>query len=209
VTPKDLAQPLLADGVTFEDVAREGGIWNEPATSTPPKVSAAALDLATARSEGDPAQYPLYFQPYLSVQFGDGRGANVPWLQELPDPASSGIWGLPVEVDPKTAAQLKLANGDIARVESPHGKIEAPVYVHPGAIPGVLSMALGDGHSHYTRYASGRGANPLSILAPVYEPSTGSLALGATRVRIARVGGPRDWTQFATHDRQERSFDHR
>jgi len=127
----------------------------------------------------------------------------------LPDPASSSIWGLPIEIDPNTAAKLQLASGDIARVESPHGAMEAPVYVHPGAIPGVVSMAVGDGHSHYGRYASGRGANPLTILAAVWEPSTGGLLLGATRVRLSRVSGSRGWTQFSTTDRQERLFDYR
>ena len=73
----------------------------------------------------------------------------------------------------------------------------------PGAVPGVVSMAIGDGHSHYSRYASGRGANPLSILAPVWDKSTGVLVPGATRVRLARAGGPRGWTQFSTEDRQE------
>jgi len=87
--------------------------------------------------------------------------------------------------------------------------MEAPVYVHPGAIPGVVSMAVGDGHSHYGRYASGRGANPLTILAAVWEPMTGGLLLGATRVRLSRVSGSRGWTQFSTTDRQERLFDYR
>jgi hypothetical protein len=43
--------------------------------------------------------------------------------------------------------------------------------------PGVVSMAIGEGHTHYGRYASGRGANPLSILAPVWEKSTGVSSL--------------------------------
>ena len=119
-----------------------------------------------------PAQFPLHFQPYPSLQFHDGRGANLPWLQELPDPASSAIWGLPVEIDPKTAARLRVANGDMVRVESPHGSIEAPAYVHPGAVPGVVSMAIGDGHRTTAATPPGRGANPLSILAPVWEKST-------------------------------------
>ncbi len=59
------------------------------------------------------------------------------------------------------------------------------------------------------RYASGRGANPLSILAPVWEKSTGALVLGATRVRLARAAGRREWIQFSTQDRQEREFDRR
>jgi anaerobic selenocysteine-containing dehydrogenase len=111
-----------------------------------------------------------------------------------------------VEIDPKTAQSLGVTNGDVVRVESAHGKLEAPAYVHPGAIPGVVSMAIGDGHAHYTRYATGRGANPLAILAPVWEKSTGQLAMGGTRVRLARVGGRGDWIQFSTPEREEIDF---
>jgi anaerobic selenocysteine-containing dehydrogenase len=208
VTSKDWVQPLL-NGMNEEDAARQGGFWLDPPAPTPPRPNTVPLELSAARFEGDPGQYPYYFQPYLSLQFHEGSGANLPWLQELPDPASSSIWGLPVEIDPQTARKLGVSNGDRIRVESPHGALEAPAYVHPGAIPGVASMAIGDGHSHYTRYASGRGANPLAILAPVWEKSTGTLALGATRVRITRAGGPRNWIQFSAQDRPERGFSYR
>jgi hypothetical protein len=50
-------------------------------------------------------------------------------------------------------------------------------------------MPVGQGHQTFTRYASARGANPISILAPMIEPNTGSLAWAATRVRISRAGG--------------------
>ena len=206
---REVAQPLLSGGASFEDAARQGGAWAEAQDTTEIRVSAQAFDIAGAGFDGDTGTYPMHFQPYLSLQFHDGRGSNLPWLQELPDPASSGIWGLPVEIDSATAANLRVANGDIVRVQSPHGSIDAPAYVHPGAIPGVVSMAIGDGHAHYTRFASGSGANPLSILAPVWEKSTGALALGATRVRLARVGNRRDWIQFSAPDREERDFGHR
>jgi molybdopterin-containing oxidoreductase family iron-sulfur binding subunit len=48
-------------------------------------------------------------------------------------------------------------------------------------------MPVGQGHETFTRYASGRGANPLSILAPLIEPATGTLAWASTRVRVTRV----------------------
>ena len=204
VTPKDIVEPLLGGELTLEEAARQGGAWREAAAETPPKVQAQTLDFSAAVFDGDAAEYPMTLQPYLSLQFQDGRGSHLPWLQELPDPASSAIWGLPVEIDPQTARQLRVSDGDILRVESRHGWLEAPAYVHPGAVPGVASMAIGDGHAHYGRYASGRGANPLGILAPVWEKSTGQLVAGGTRVRLSRVGPARGWIQFAAPDREER-----
>jgi len=130
-------------------------------------------------------------------------------MQELPDPASSSMWGLPVEIDAQTAASLRIVTGDTVRVESMHGSFEAPAYVHPGAVPQVVSMAIGDGHKNYGRYASGRGANPISILAPAWEPASGALILGGTRVRLQRIAGRRPWIQFSAQDREKRGFEHR
>ena len=48
-------------------------------------------------------------------------------------------------------------------------------------------MPVGQGHETFTRYASGRGVNPIEILAPVADAETGSLAWAATRVKMARV----------------------
>jgi anaerobic selenocysteine-containing dehydrogenase len=195
---------MLPQGVAATEAVRQGGWWLEKTEEAPLRVSADVAAFRPASFAGDPSQYPLLFQPYPSLQFQDGSGSNLPWMQELPDPASSSIWGLPVEIDVQAAAHLRVATGDAVRVESPHGWFEAPVYVHPGAIPGVVSMAIGDGHTHYGRYASGRGANPISILAPAWEPATGALALGGTRVRLSRAASRRSWIQFAAPDREER-----
>ena len=208
VTPKDVVQPLLPEATTYDEAARRGGLWLEAKPEAAPRAIAQAPAFESAVFSGDPGHYPLQFQAYPSLQFGEGAGANLPWLQEMPDPASSAIWGLPVEIDPRTAASLHIANGDVIRVESPHGALEAPAYVHPGAIPGVVSMAIGDGHTNYTRYGSRRGANPISILGPTREKSAGALVL-ATRIRISRVSGPRNFIQFSAPDREESGHSHR
>jgi anaerobic selenocysteine-containing dehydrogenase len=191
---------------------RQGGWWADqplpPAKSTVATKSApAGADLSLGvvepqQLEGSPDQYPQLFQPYPSVQFGEGSGANLPWLQELPDPTSSAMWGLPVEIDPKTAGQLGVVNGDLVRVTSSQGQLEAPAYVHPAAIPGVVSMAIGQGHRHYGRYAAGRGSNPLALVAAVFESESGALAFGATRVRLEKVGKRGRLVQFATVDHE-------
>lgn len=188
VNAQTVAATFLTEDLPFSEIARQGGA-TKPATpakfSTKPTTLIAA---ASAAFSGDPAQFPLNFQAYLSTQFHDGHSSHLPWMQELPDPASSAMWELPVEIDPKTAANLNIKNGDRVRVESPHGSLEAPAYVNPGAIPGVVSMAIGDGHTHYTRYASNKGANPISILNPATDPVTGAVLTGGTRVKLSRVG---------------------
>jgi anaerobic selenocysteine-containing dehydrogenase len=183
VKAETVAQPFVTPELPFSEIARAGGA--NKAIAKPVFASVKDTQLPLPEFSGDASQFPLHFQAYLSTQFHDGRGSHLPWMQELPDPSSSAMWGLPVEIDPKTAASMKISTGDRVKVESPHGSIEAAAYVHPGAIPGVLSMAIGVGHTTYTRYATGRGANPISILNPA---TVSPVLTGATRVKLTRLG---------------------
>ena len=185
----------------FIDYARrQGGWWGRERPAGAPRARTAPLgDWDPPVS--DPA-YPFAFQPYPALQFGFGGESHLPWLQQLPDPASSAVWNLPVEVDPATAEQLDVRNGDTLRVISPRGELEAPVYINPAAIPGVVSMPIGQGHGTFGRYASGRGINPLSIVAPVPEQETGVPAFGATRVRLEKGTTKQRLVQYAVVDRQ-------
>ena len=211
VTAQNLIGPALKEGETWDAVARQGGLWrNAGSEATDFKFLANKLTWNPASFSGAPDQFPLQFQPYLSLQYHDGSGANLPWMQELPDPASSFMWGLPVELDPQTASKLNVETGDWVRVEAPDGSLDAHVYVHPAAIPGVVSMAIGEGHSNFGRYASRRGGNPLSIVAPVWEESTQALAFGATRVRITRLDrSPGEVIQFSPNDREQGPWGYR
>src|SRR5260221_316036 len=96
VTAMDVAQPLLSGETTYEDVARQGGLWLEAESAAAARVPADRPEFTAAAFAGDASRYPLQFQPYLSLQYHDGRGSNLPWMQELPDPTSSSIWGLPL-----------------------------------------------------------------------------------------------------------------
>ncbi|MBV8865537.1 MAG: hypothetical protein JO210_09100 [Acidobacteriaceae bacterium] len=73
-----------------------------------------------------------------------------------------------------------------------------------------MSLAIGEGHTHFGRYASGRGVNPLSILAPVWDISGTGLALGATRVRIRRLDRKgEELIQFSPRDREQGPWGYR
>jgi anaerobic selenocysteine-containing dehydrogenase len=143
---------------------------------------------SAAEFGGDPQAYPFHLIPYPSQALLDGSLAHLPWLQELPDPLTTAMWCSWVEINPQAAATLGLVDGDFVEVTSTHGSVRAPIVVSPGIGPEAVAMPVGQGHETFTRYASKRGANPLSILAPVTEPATGQLAWSATRVKLTKVG---------------------
>jgi anaerobic selenocysteine-containing dehydrogenase len=140
--------------------------------------------------DGDAAQYPFHFLPYASQAFLDGSLAHLPWLQEMPDPMSTAMWSSWVEINPQTAGRLGIGDGDVVELASAHGTVRAPALISPGIAPDVLAMPAGQGHETFTRYASGRGSNPVKVLGPSVEQVTGALAWAATRVKITRVGDP-------------------
>jgi anaerobic selenocysteine-containing dehydrogenase len=150
--------------------------------------------------DGAPDGYPFHLLPYASTAFYDGSSAHLPWLQEMPDPMTSAMWSNWVEINPRTAERLQVATGDFVEVTSQHGSVRAPVVITPGIAPDVVSMPVGQGHERFTRYAGGRGSNPISILAPVAEPATGTLAWAATRVKISRAPEGNRFVLFAGGD---------
>ena len=171
----------------------EAGVWGENTRREVGPITIAgdvvdSIGVEPPEFAGDSADYPFILHPYVSNGFHDGQGANLPWMQELPDPLTSVVYGSWVELNPTTASQLGLAEGDVVEVESPQGRVAAPVYVYPAIMPDVVAMPIGQGHSEYGRYAKNRGANPIEILSPQIEPVTGGLAWSATRVRLIPTG---------------------
>ncbi len=152
-----------------------GDIWKQPLESALPDFSGGSGEA-------------LYLYPYLSMALSDGRGANQPWLQELPDPMTTASWNTWIEINPETAAELGVEDDDIVRVISPYGEIEAIVYVYPAIRPDTVAIPIGQGHLQYGRYAAGRGSNPVDLLAPRVETRSGSLAWAATRVTVVPTG---------------------
>lgn len=182
-------------GNVWSAAQEHGGWWADvpagprAATPEPRRDSGRPVSFVAARFDGETNEYPFHFLPYASQAFLDGSLAHLPWLQELPDVLSTGMWCSWAEINPKTAERLQIAQGDVVEIASRHGSLRAPALLSPGVAPDVIAMPVGQGHETYTRYASGRGANPISILAPIVEEETGALAWAATRVRVSRVAG--------------------
>jgi len=175
---------------SWEEQLQLGGWWSATFSEQSLRVSFPTLTYQPPQFDGEASEFPLYFYPYPSPALGHGRGADLPWLQELPDTMTSAIWGSWAEINPATAKALNIKQGDMIRLHSRHGSIDAPALHYPGLRPDVIAMPIGQGHTDYGRYASQRGTNPLSILAPLFDRESGALASGATRIRVEPLNVP-------------------
>lgn len=90
---------------------------------------------------------------YEKIGMGDGRYANNPFLQEMPDPISRTCWGNYAIVPLKMAkdngwVEGKRNNGTQVLKISANGKtIEVPITIQPGQLDGVISIAKGYGRT--------------------------------------------------------------
>lgn len=184
---------MSASAITFDEfwakTLKQGGFFQPDAgakkTLGVSSRSADNIKDAQARFEGAESTYPLYLTLYAHTAHRDGVGANIPWMQELPDPMTSVVWGNWVELNPKTAARFNIKEGELVTIESPNGRISAPAYIYPGIRPDTIAMPVGQGHARLGRYANDRGDNPINLLPNAIEPRTGTFALNSTRVRIS------------------------
>jgi anaerobic selenocysteine-containing dehydrogenase len=187
-----LAKPLPGLPNSYEEYLNAEpriNVRRATALAAADQATAKAIALQTPEFDGDASQYPYHLIPYASQAFYDGSLAHLPWLQELPDPMTSGMWCSWVEINERRAEQLGIHQGDILEITSTQGSLRAPAFLSPGISPDAIAIPVGQGHTNFTRYATNRGVNPISILAPATVGDTGALAWAATRVKLARVGG--------------------
>ncbi len=144
-------------------------------------------DPAEPRFAGDEKKFPLHLQVYPSTAFHDGRGAALPWLQQLPDPMTTVVWDSWLEINPGTAAGLGIGFGDLVEVSSAQGSLRLPAVIYPGIRPDLVAIPLGQGQRGGGRYAKGRGANPLDLLVARLDEAEAAPCWNATRVRVVRI----------------------
>jgi len=129
-----------------------------------------------------------YLVVYPSYKYYDGRLANRPWLQELPDPVSKFCWSSWVEIHPERAEEMGLDTGHIVEVSANGATIAAPVWRNPAMRSDVIAVQLGQGHTALGSYAAGRGANAIQLLDGTVESASGALVWQQTRAAVRATG---------------------
>lgn len=106
---------------------------------------------------------------YTKTGLGDGRQANNPWLQELPDPITRTSWDNYVTISATDAKEMGFQNRVVANgaingnyVQLTVGEAvldKVPVLIQPGQAPGTIGLALGYGSTHAIQEEMQTGVN--------------------------------------------------
>jgi len=97
---------------------------------------------------------------YQNGSIGDGKKANNPWLQEMPDPVSKVTWDNYAAVAEKYGKEtLKVEEGDVVEITVDGYSIKVPVLFQPGQAQGSVSVALGYGRTASGKVGDGVGQN--------------------------------------------------
>ncbi len=150
-----------------------------------------------ALRHGDASEYPLIFTEARSRFNREGRAANCTWYYEMKD-ADPGDerYADVAKINPITAREQGLKNGDTVKIISPVGEITCTIKVWEGVRPGLVNKTFGQGHWAYGSVAAlefnktPRGANNNEILPADYDRLTGSTTRhgGVVRVKIEKTG---------------------
>lgn len=141
--------------------ALERGSLPAPAAQTvaTPRLAEAALKKLAPprRTRGLVVQ----FVPSPAVY--DGRFANNPWLQELPQPLTKLTWDNAAYLSPATAHRLGVKTGDVLEIAYAGRRLEAPAWVLPGQSDDCVTLPLGYGRTHAGRVGNGVGFNAYAL----------------------------------------------
>ncbi|CUS92650.1 prokaryotic molybdopterin-containing oxidoreductase family, iron-sulfur binding subunit [Candidatus Kryptonium thompsonii] len=107
---------------------------------------------------------------YQDISVSDGRYANNPWLQELPDPITKVCWDNYVSVSPEFALENNLKQGDVVKLSYGRYAVDLPIFIQPGQAYGTFAVALGYGRWRAGKIGNGVGANAFPFI--IYEDGT-------------------------------------
>nr|WP_067058620.1 TAT-variant-translocated molybdopterin oxidoreductase [Mucilaginibacter sp. L294] len=140
------------------------------------------------------AEAKVELQVYQNTAMRDGKKANNPWLQELPDPVSKVTWDNFAAMSPSDIKTLGLDEFEVIKIEANGYTVTLPVLSQPGQTPGTVSIAVGYGRTAAGLVGNNVGKNAYPFLS--FRNGTFQTTAAAT---IAGTGDIFPLSQTQTH----------
>ena len=183
-------ETLLQTGyVKVADKTATAYTTNHDLTAAAQTILAHSAELAAGKVE---------LQLYQSIAMRDGKRANNPWLQELPDPVSKVTWENFAALSPVYAKSLGLEQGDIIKITANGYTIALPVLLQPGQAQGTISVAVGYGRTLAGPVGEGKGENAFP-----FNTFRNGAFIGTAAATIEKTGDQSELAQTQTHHSYE------
>jgi anaerobic selenocysteine-containing dehydrogenase len=140
-----------------------------------------------AVSSVDSKEYPLRMMPYELINLSSAWSPNPPYLNKTLFDHQLRKNESFAEINPKTAAEYDLKEGDRVILKSSKGEAQVRVNLFEGAMPGVVYLPLGFGHTAYDGFQRDKGVNPTEIIDGGKDPLSGQTVWWDTRVRLIKI----------------------
>lgn len=142
---------------------------------------------APVEPEGDKASFPLVLVPYDTMRLWNGYIGEPPFVIKIvPDTVLKNNDVL-IEVNPVTAGQLDLRDGQTAKLTTPRGTARVRVHLFEGIMPGVVALPTGLGHTAYGKFLAGKGANVNALIGSIEDAATGYDAVWGIRAKLDKA----------------------
>ncbi len=193
-------QSEFTDPVSFFDHTLQIGVF-EPASSVfesagiKNRAGALHFDPVSIRIADNSGKNFTEIVFYENIALGEGRQANNPWLQELPDPVTKICWDNYASISPALAKEYNLNDGDVLNL----GKVELPVHIQPGQAYGTIGIALGYGRSKCGKVGDGVGKDVWTMLSS----ENGNIVYTIKADNIIKTGRIYQFAQTQTHHSME------
>jgi len=163
------AQLLLAKGQTGDD----DQVYLPHFSLVPPR--------------GSDKDYPLLLVTYQMSALADRDLANPPFMTKTVFDFILRQNDQFVEINPSTASELGMAEGDSAVLKTPQGEVPVRVHLYAGARPKVVYLAQGLGHKAYDEYIKDKGVNANGVVEVQLDRVTGLGTVWAARAHLRRA----------------------
>jgi MoCo/4Fe-4S cofactor protein with predicted Tat translocation signal len=208
----------------YDKILQDGVIEAAVTSISGASFNAAGVASATSAIGSAPKSNGTELVLYYNVAMGDGRGANNPWLQELPDPITKAVWDNYVMVSPKFGREvLDIDIADqrdsdkyevhtdkpLVTVKVGNKEITLPALIVPGMNDETIAIALGYGRTsaggdEQTAKKIGRavvGAGKNAYMFTSYNGNT--IERMAAEVSITKANDSYKLAQNQTHNSYE------
>jgi len=209
------AEKTVPDGL-WRQTVRGGFLVLSPRPAPGKAFDPASVASASPRAKA-PAAGRLALVLGPTVGMLDGRHAQNPWLQELPDPITKLTWGNAASVSPATARAAGLSDGDVVRVTAAEGgfSVELPVLLQAGLADSTVAIPLGYGRLGTDRFANvgpawiearpavAKGGTVGRNASGFLRMEGGAVAYAGLEVTLARTGAHEDLSLSQTWGSQD------